>query len=50
MNDNRYSFVWKKVTDKFEEKLQNKTNEILLNINSDLNLSIIDKKFQFNMY
>ena len=40
------AFVWKKATDKFEEKLQNKTHEILLNINSelDLNLSIPDEK------
>ena len=41
-----YSFVWKKATDKFEEKLQNKTHKILLNISSelDLNLSIPDEK------
>ena len=39
-NANRYSFVWKKATDKFEEKLQNKTHEILLNINSELGLSL----------
>ena len=45
-NANRYSFVWKKATDKFEEKLQNKTHKILLNISSelDLNLSIPDEK------
>ena len=45
-NANRYSFVWKKATDKFEEKLQNKTHEILLNINSelDLSLSVPDEK------
>ena len=36
----------KKATDKFEEKLQNKTHEILLHINSELNLNldITDKK------
>ena len=45
-NANRYSFVWKKATDKFEEKLQNKTHEILLSINSelDLSLSVPDEK------
>ena len=39
-NANRYSFVWKKATDKFEEKLQNKMHEILLDINSELNLKL----------
>ena len=36
----------KKAIDKFEEKLQNKTHEILLHINSELNLNldITDKK------
>ena len=39
-NANRYSFVWKKATDKFEEKLQNKMHELLLDINSELNLEL----------
>ena len=39
-NANRYSFVWKKATDKFEEKLQNKIHEVLLDINSELNLRL----------
>lgn len=45
-NANRYSFVWKKVTDKFEKRLQNKINKVLLDINSKLNLKldILDEK------
>ena len=33
-NANRYTFVWKKSIDKFEEKLQNKTHQILVEIAS----------------
>lgn len=38
---NRYTFVWKKVTDKFEDKLQKKTKESLIKMNHDLNLGFI---------
>ena len=39
-NANRYTFVWKKSIDKFEEKLQNKTHQILVEIASEFNLEL----------
>lgn len=39
-NANRYSFVWKKTTDKHEERLQTKVHKLLLEINSDFNLDL----------
>lgn len=39
-NANRYTFVWKKSTDKFEEKLQNKIKLLLEKIRSDMNVKI----------
>ena len=38
---NRYTFVWKKATDKFENKLQKKIKESLVKMNHDLNLCFI---------
>lgn len=38
---NRYTFVWKKATDKFETKLQDKIKKTLNAINHDFNLCII---------
>lgn len=38
-NANRYTFVWKKATDKFEIKLQDKIRTILASMKSKLNLS-----------
>ncbi|SFD50664.1 IS1182 family transposase [Clostridium uliginosum] len=39
-NANRYTFVWKKSTDKFEAKLQEKTRTVLKEMISDLNWNI----------
>ena len=38
---NRYTFVWKKATDKFESKLQKNIKESLVRMNHDLNLCFI---------
>ncbi|SQB38703.1 ISCpe5, transposase [Clostridium perfringens] len=38
-NANRYTFVWKKSTKKFEEKLQIKVRKLIENINKDLNIT-----------
>ena len=38
---NIYTFVWKKATDKFEDKLQKKIRESLVKMNHDLNLCFI---------
>jgi transposase len=38
---NRYTFVWKKATDKFESKLQKKIKESLIKMNHDLKLCLI---------
>ncbi|AQS10503.1 transposase DDE domain protein [Clostridium saccharobutylicum] len=38
---NRYTFVWKKATDKFEAKLQKKIKESLIKMNHDLKLYLI---------
>ncbi|NFA44624.1 transposase, partial [Clostridium botulinum] len=37
---NRYSFVWKKATDKFEAKLQEKTIKVLENLEKDFQLEV----------
>ena len=39
-NANRYSFVWRKSTNKHEERLQTKIHKLLLEINSDFNLDL----------
>ncbi|WP_455821581.1 IS1182 family transposase [Clostridium butyricum] len=38
---NRYTFVWKKSIDKFEDRLQKKIKESLIKMNHDLNLCLI---------
>ena len=38
---NRYTFVWKKSIDKFEDRLQKKIKESLIRMNHDLNLCLI---------
>ncbi|MDS0528586.1 IS1182 family transposase [Clostridium sp. SHJSY1] len=38
---NRYTFVWKKATEKFEIKLQKKIKETLIKMNHDLNFCFI---------
>lgn len=38
---NRYTFVWRKATDKFEAKLQKKIKESLIKMNHDLKLCLI---------
>ena len=40
-NANKYTFVWKKSTDKFEVKLQEKIRTTLKEINLEMNLNII---------
>lgn len=42
-NANRYTFVWKKSTDKFDSKLQEKIKQTLKNMNHDLNLCFVIK-------
>ena len=39
-NANRYTFVWKKATSKFETKLQDKVRTLLINLGKDLELDI----------
>ena len=41
---NRYSFVWKKATDKFEAKLQEKTIKVLENLEKDFQLKVKNYK------
>lgn len=40
-NANKYTFVWKKSTDKFQAKLQKKLNKIIVEINSELKTEYI---------
>lgn len=40
-NANRYSFVWKKTTERFEKNLQEKMKEILENLKTDLNIEFV---------
>lgn len=43
-NANRYSFVWKKSTDKFESKLQEKIRKTLETLNSEMDFNIVIPK------
>ena len=39
-NANKYTFVWKKATDKFENKLQEKVKNILFEISSEFKINV----------
>ena len=43
-NANRYTFILKKSTNKFEEKLQIKVRKLIENINKDLNITFHNEK------
>ena len=49
-NANKYTFVWKKATDKFENKLQEKVKNILFEISSEFKINVgkIKEKISVN--
>lgn len=50
VNANKYTFVWKKATDKFENKLQEKVKNILFEISSEFKINVgkIKEKISVN--